>query len=393
VFNRAGDTPFWNLNGVLNHACAILLEEQQAHFSVPGFLIDDFFFFMYYKDMAYSVLGKMLIVFLLVVNSGRIFFLKYERVDTLAVLAPFAVIVALLQILAWNADLFSVLLLAVSLLAFFTNIHGLARSASRLYVDHYSPVFIIFSVVILVSSLLTGILIIRYAPVNIKASDFGVIETKKRLTGSFATGFSEAAYTDRTNAQFYIYKPSSKKTNDIVVIVGSDKRGDAEAYRPYMIMLAGEGYTVITCDFYANDGRWFNSIADQYMIRRFATLISYMNSREQFLKQKDFYTFGMIREYKAMMNIADAEFGSGRKFFIVSDGMADTAADDVMNLSGGRIQGVFLLDSVPEYRTPGFGFVEQTDPLVGAYFGLARDKTLFIPRYLVLKSIDALKGR
>ncbi|MCK9169674.1 MAG: hypothetical protein M0P01_04605 [Treponema sp.] len=343
--------------------------------------------------MTYSVLGQMLIVFLLVINSGRIFFLKYERVDTLAVLAPFAVIVALLQIIAWNADLFSVLLLAVSFLAFFTNIHGLARSASRLYVDHYSPVFIIFSVVILVSSLLTGFLIIRYAPVIIKASDFGVTESRKRLTGSFRDGFSEAVYTDKTNAQFYVYTPSKKKVDDLVVIVGSDKRGDAAAYRPYMIMLAGEGYTVITCDFCANDGRWFNSIADQHLIRRFAMLISYMNNSEQFLKQKDFYTFGMIREYKAMMNITGTEFGSGKKFFIVSDGMADTAADDVMKQSGGSVQGVFTLDSIPEYRTAGFGFVEQTDPLVSACFGLPRDKTLFIPRYLVVKTIDAIKGK
>jgi hypothetical protein len=339
----------------------------------------------------YSVLGEMLIVFLLVINSSRIFFLKYERVDTLAVLAPFAVIVVLLQIIAWNADFISILLLAVSLLAFFTNMHSLACTASRLYVDHYSPVFIIFSVFILIASSLAGVLIARYAPVSIKASDFSVIETKKRLTGSFTNGFSEAAYMSRTDAQLYVYKPSTAHTDDVVVIVGTDKRGDAAAYRPYMILLAREGYTVITCDFSTKDSRWFNSIADWRIVRRFAMLVSYMSDRKKFQQQKNFYTFCMLREYKAMMDIADAESGSSRKFFIVSDGMADTAAVDVMKQSGRKVQGVFALDCIPEYKTPGFGFIEQTDPLVAAYLGQARDKTLFIPRYLVLKSVNAIK--
>lgn len=345
--------------------------------------------------MTYSVLGELLIVFLLVVNSSRIFFLKYERVDTLAVLAPLAVVVALLQTAAWNADFISILILAVSLLALFTNMHSLARSASGLYVDHYSPVFIFFSVVVLICSLLTGVVIVKFAPVSVNASDSGVTETKIRLTGSFARGFSDAGYTDRTDAQLYVYKPadtkSAEQTDNTVVIVGSDKRGDAAAYRPYMILLAEKGYTVVTCDFSAKDGGWFNTIADRRIVRRFAMLVAYLNDKEQFVRQKDFYTFGMIREYKAMMDIADKKFGSGRKFLIVSDGMADTAAVDVMKQSGGRVQGVFALDSISEYKTPGFGFVEQTDPLVASYFGLARDNTLFIPRYAVLKSVEAFK--
>jgi hypothetical protein len=346
--------------------------------------------------MTYSALGEMLVVFLLVINSSRIFFLKYERVDTLAVLAPLAVIVALLQIAAWNADFISILLLAVSFLAFLTNIHSLARSASKLYVDHYSPVFILFSVVILVCSLLTGVLIIKFAPVNSKPSDYGAAEKKVRLTGSFREGFSEAGYSDRTDALLSLYSPENSvsaagQSDGSVVIVGCDKRGDAAAYRPYMILLAGKGYTVVTCDFYAKDGRWFNTAADWRIVRRFAMLVSYLKDKEQFARQKDFYTFSMVREYKAVMDYIDRNSGGGGKFFIVSDGMTDTAAADVMKQSGGRVQGIFALDSIAEYKTAGFGFIEQTDPFAASYFGLRRDKTLFIPRYMVLKSTNAMK--
>jgi hypothetical protein len=341
--------------------------------------------------MSYSVLGEMLVAFLLIVNSSRIFFLRYERIDTLAVLSPVALFIILLQIIAWNADVISVLLLVISIISLFTNMHALVRSASRLYVDHYSPVFIIFSVIIFAGSLFMTFILVKYSPVSIKASDFNVIETKIRFKGSFAGGFTEAGYTDGTDAELYVYEPANGKSAHEIVLVGCDKRGDTESYRPYMILLANEGYTVAACDFSAQDGKWFNTIADWHIIRRLAMCISYLKDKDQFERQKDFYTFGMIREYTAMENIVSAKFGS-RQFFLVSDRMSGTAAGDVMRESGGKVKGIFALDSIAEYKTPGFGCIEQTDPLLASFFGYTRDKTLFIPRYLVLKTVNVVKG-
>jgi len=342
--------------------------------------------------MPYSVLGELLVVFLLVINSSRIFFLKYGRVDTLAALAPLAVLIAVLQLFAWYADFFSVLLLGAAVIALCTNIHALSRSAARLYVDHYSPVFILFSVFVLLLSLLAGVLIVKYPPVSVKASEFGVIETKTRLTGSFAGGFSDVGYTDRTDALLYTYAPADGNSPGPVVLVGCDKRGDAAAYRPYMILLASKGYTVLACDFSTKDGKWFSSAGNWRVVRRFVMLLSYFRDKNQFDRQKDFYTFGMLREYKALVQIVSAKFGESRKLFIVSDGMGNTAAADIKKQSAGRIQGLFRLDSVPEYKTPGFGCLEQTEPILAAYFGLGRDRTLFIPRYLVIKTEAAVKA-
>lgn len=340
--------------------------------------------------MSYSVLGEMLVAFLLIVNSSRIFFLRYERIDTLAVLSPAALFIILLQIIAWNADFISVLLLIISIISLFTNMHALARSASRLYVDHYSPVFIIFSVIILVCSLFSTFVLVKYSPVEVKASDFNVIETKTRFKGSFSEGFTKAGYTDGTDAVLYVYEPASGKSAPEIVLVGCDKRGDAERYRPYMILLANEGYTVAACDFRAQDGKWFNTIADWHIIRRLAMCLSYLKDKKQFERQKDFYTFGMIREYTAMENIVSAKFG-GRQYFLVSDGMSVTAAGDVMRESGGKVKGIFALDSIAEYKTPGLGCIEQTDPLLASFLGYTRDKALFIPRYLVLKTVKAME--
>ena len=340
--------------------------------------------------MAYSALGELLIVFLLIVSSGRIFFLKYERIDTLAALAPAAFIISILQILAWNADIISVSLFVLSALAVITNIHALSRSAARLYVDHYSPVFIIFSVIVLLASVSGAVVIFRFAPVNVKPSDFGVSEKKLRMAGTFESGFIPAASFERSSADVYVYARTDGAAKNKTVILGCDKRGDAANYRPYMILLAKEGYTVITCDFYAEDGRWFTSPADWKYFRRFAMLIEFISQKTAFMKQKEFYTFGMMREFRAMETIAEKLFPGNGKYFLVSDVMGDTAAKELRKQNPRTISGMISLDSVMEYKTPGFGCVEQTDPLTAWYFGCSRDAKLFIPRYLVLQTVKAM---
>src|SRR5574344_576392 len=340
--------------------------------------------------MVYSALGELLVVFLLIVSCGRIFFLKYERIDTLAVLAPAAFIIRILQILAWNADIISASLFVLSVLAVLTNIHALSRSAARLYVDHYSPVFIIFSVVVLLASVLSAVVIFKFAPVNVKPSDFGVSETKLRMSGTFESGFTPVTSFERSSADVYMYTRADGTGKNKTVLVGCDKRGDAANYRPYMILLAKEGYTVLACDFYAEDGHWFTTPADWKYFRRFAMCIEFVSEKTAFMKQKEFYTFGMMREYKAMETIADKLSPGKGKYFLVSDVMGDTAAKELRKQNPRKISGMISLDSVMEYKTPGFGCVEQTAPLAAWYFGCRRDTKLFIPRYLVLQTVKAM---
>ena len=339
--------------------------------------------------MSNSVLGNLLVAFLLVAASSRIFFLKHERVDAVAVLVPLAFVASVLQIVAWNADAVSMLLFVLSCLAFFVNIRALSRVAAKSYADVYSPVFIVLSMLIAIASLAAAFLAVRYAPVNMMPKTYDVVETKTRLVGNFTDGFKEAGYFALSDATLYLYEPLGEKKSDAVVIVGSDKRGDAASYRPYMMLLAQKGYAVLTCDFYVD--AWFSSLFDTRYVRRLAMLVSFFYDAERFSRQKDFYTFNMRREYAAMMALACQRFGDDVRFCIICDGMADNAAVDIVRQDASNVMSALALDSISEYRTPGFGFIEQTDPLLAAYFGHARDKTAFIPRYLVLQTIKRLE--
>ena len=74
-----------------------------THFEPPA-SIAHFICFSYDTPMVHSMFGDLLAAALLAVSSARIFFLKYERVDTLAVLVPVSLAVIVLQILSWNVD-------------------------------------------------------------------------------------------------------------------------------------------------------------------------------------------------------------------------------------------------------------------------------------------------
>ena len=140
-----------------------------------------------------SFLGEVLILVLLVINSCRIFFLKYGKIDALTVLAPVCVILSVLQIIAWNADFFSILIFTVSAAAFFINFRALLRFASGLYVDHYSIAFKTGAALILfVSAVSLGILL-YFRPVIVQPSDYKAVQSKVRLVGSFVGGFHTAS--------------------------------------------------------------------------------------------------------------------------------------------------------------------------------------------------------
>ena len=68
--------------------------------------------------MSNAVVGILIILFLIILNCGRLFFLKFGRVDVLTLLAPLCVILSILQIIAWKADFFSLILLGISVFCF-----------------------------------------------------------------------------------------------------------------------------------------------------------------------------------------------------------------------------------------------------------------------------------
>ena len=54
------------------------------------------------------------------------------------------------------------------------------------------------------------------------------------------------------------------------------------------------------------------------------------------------------------------------------------------------IAGVLKLTNIEEYKTSGYGCIEQTDPLLAMALGFGRDKTLKTPKLLAAKTVEVL---
>ena len=308
--------------------------------------------------------GEVLILVLLIINSSRMFFLKYGKIDALTVLAPVSVVLSILQIVAWNIDVFSILILAVSLFAFFVNFRALLRFASGLYVDHYSAAFKIGAFFELLSSAAILAFLIYFCPAIIRPSDYAVTETKIRLSGSFSGGFHTAAFFEHADGIMTVVRPDeTENVRKTAVILVPDKRADTYQYLPLLYMIAQNGYTVYSADFFARDMKWFHSAADIRMFRRFSFICAYLKNTFRFESEKEFYAFNTSREISAAVDFIRGTEPPETSVFLIGDWMAETALSDFAKLHADSVAGILNLCDFEEYKTPGFGFVRQREPL------------------------------
>lgn len=309
-------------------------------------------------------LGEVLILVLLIINASRMFFLKYGKIDALTVLAPLSVVLSILQIAAWNIDVFSILILGTSLFAFFVNFRALLRFSSGLYVDHYSIAFKIGAFFVLLISAATLTAVVYFHPAAVKASDYSVTETKIRLSGSFNGGFHPASFFERADGSMTICRPdTAAEAQKTAVLLVPDKRADTYYYFPLMYMLAEKGYTVYSADFFSRDMKWFHSAADIRILRRFAFVCTYLKNKFRFETEKEFYTFNSFREINAAVDFINSAENSELNIFLIGDWMAETALSDFAKLHADSVAGILNLCDFEEYKTPGFGFVRQREPL------------------------------
>lgn len=325
--------------------------------------------------MENSVIGELLILFLLILCCGRMFFLKFGRIDSLAILAPICVALSVLQILAWNVDFFSIVILCISIFSFFTNFRALLRLFSGLFIDHYSLAFKSGAIFVLLFSFMTAFFLIKFYPHPIKASSHGVKKETFRLKGTFNGGFEKALPFELSNGILFKYEPidNAQIKNEKIIVI-PDKRADSISYFPYMILLSKKGYSVYSADFFSKDLRWTHNAGDSRYFRHIYMILDYLKVPEHFKVLKDFFSYNSLREIKQMVRLVQ-EDSPNCKVFIIGDWMANAALDDFAKENGENLCGTLKLDSLEDYATPGFGFVQLTSPFNAYLLNFPADRT------------------
>lgn len=336
------------------------------------------------------ILGEWLILSLLFLNCIRIFFIKYGKVDVLTVLAPVCVILSVLQIVAWGVYLYSAVILFISIFCFFTNFRAFLRFKAGLLVDHYSAAFKIGEVMVLLLTLGVGALLVYFRPGNTRPSDYSAEIKKIRLSGDFTGGFSESLPFQLAQGEVILVQPADERNfNGQSIIVMADKSATAAEYMPLMLNFAGNGFKVFSGEFYARDMKWCHSGADFKFFRRSMLFHDRLFDLKQFEMQKQFFTFNIEKEFGAMLKLVKDETlrddGTFEPVYLVGDWMSGIALPEFKADNADSVSGYALLTDFEEYQTPGFGFIQSTDPLLAYKMGLEKDLNFTVARTIAEK--------
>ena len=385
--------------------------------------------------------GELLIFVLLFVINLRVFFVNSVKRDPIVAFAPLTFILSIIQIFSWGVDVFTILGIILSFLVLLSNFHALFRYTERLYVDHYSVLMKVWAIFTDILSLGAITCLIIFAPMELKNRSANVIETKSKYSGNFTTGFESLKAFDKLSAILYEYEKapepinpheenhsennslsdvksetaenvekeqqsqaesnnaiedvekSTENTTKNIVLFVPDKRGDTYNYRPYLQLLASTSrdFIVLSGDFYANDCKWFHSFADLKVNRNFAMVINSIKDQRKFSASRELYTYNISRECQQLLTMINEKYGKDCKIFLISDGMSNDGVSDFAKHHPDIVTGHFKLDSVPEYKSSGYGFIAETNPLLNAYLGLPRERKFETPKLLVEKTKELIK--
>ena len=341
--------------------------------------------------------GELLVFILLFLTNVRVFFVHHVKRDPLVMLAPFTFLIAILQIFAWGVDAFTFFGLVLAIFVLLSNFHALFRYMEALFVDHYSPLMKTWAIFTSLLSILAITSTVYYAPVEKKNFDLGITETQLLYKGSFRSGFEKAEPFSKKNLILTKFSPFDNTNNhsDLIVLLMPDKRADTINYKPYLQELAVNGITVYSADFYTDDGQWLHAAGDAKILRRLAMACHSVLNNQWFMGQREYYTYNISQEYNALIPLLEeinaTENGTANsKFFLITDVMATTAASDFQKKAPEKIAGILQLDSIEDYKTAGYGLVEQTDPLLAGVLGTKRDSSYKTPKALAKATVEAL---
>jgi len=322
-----------------------------------------------------KIASEILILIMLIMNTGRVMTLRKPNRDPLVMLAPLAFLLASLSLFAFSADVFLISILILSFFILLSNFHALIRYSSHLIIDRYSILMKIWAWITFILAVGLLLIIIIFRPVNISDRNHNITITTENYSGNFSRGFVPAERFNKSTGFVSEFKNKDAGDDNTVILFISDKRGDTEFYKPFLIELADSGITTVSADFYARDVRWLHTLEDSRIFRRLGLVLRSLINNQNYKFQREFYTFNFSREIETMVPLLEKKYGTEISIFLVTDEMGVTAAEDYINENPKRLSGIFDLSSVPEYKTPGYGFIEQTDPFLGKILGVKRDNS------------------
>ncbi|MCR4822892.1 MAG: hypothetical protein K5873_08500 [Treponema sp.] len=359
-----------------------------------------------------NFISQILVLILLFFSSARVFSLKHSRVDCFAAFASLALISTLFIFVCFDFSLVNFSLFLLALLVFFINFRAILRLNAQLIVDSYSPIFIVFSIISLILTLGLAFVIILFRPVKYTEKDFNAIKERYTLSGNISNLHIRESYLsgERFSGNLFIYRPvildnitEELYSKNPTLIFTPGIRANVQNYEPYLMLLAGKGYKVMAADLYTSDTKVLSKNSDSFFGQTLLDTKFFRRAAALHLDSKNPKDFEKLilenqslasRKYSALTKLGLEIFGDDTRFFYLVDGVdfdsIYSVIDEFNTEPYANAQGFFSMNRIDEYKTPGFGFIEQTDVILAHQKGIPREDKFFIPRYVANKTIEAI---
>ena len=186
-----------------------------------------------------------------------------------------------------------------------------------------------------------------------------------------------------------IQEPAQENTSErpIIVFAGTSV-GTVEQYEPYILFLSKNGFTVCAADLYTRDMHIYEGASNRRFARRIRTLYNYLQDKTEFEATKKKELLLSRQKYERLTELVLDLFGESQTVYYITDGVSFDTINAVIEAFPKNAVGFYSLNRIPEYKTQGFGFIQQTDILLAKYFSMKRDSSFFIPRYVANKTKD-----
>ena len=334
--------------------------------------------------------GQIIIYLFIIINASRVFFSKHIKKDSLVILAPVSLILAVSNIFAYGLHGITIQLFLIACLSVITNVHSLLRYSEKLFIDRFSIIMKSSCVLIILFSIISSIFLLANNPAEVDKKSLNVDIKTAYYEGSFRNGFEPAQVFSKKAVYFTEYKKQglSDSPKNVVVFV-SDKRGDSMNYKPFLQILANTGFTVCTFDFYTDDLDW-GVQHNERIWRSYELIQKSLKDKDPYAADRKKYEYNITIECNGLIPLLEERYGKDCKYYFIADGIAVKPVKEFVASNPEKTTGVFCLDSISEYAGAGFGNIEMTNPFISRKMDIKKDKTAFIPKYLAKKASEAI---
>ncbi len=319
-----------------------------------------------------QLLSELTILFLLLLASARIYFKHAERKDPLSIIPFIALVCAACNLMAWGVRAQELLITGLSFWVFIWNFRALLRLNQSLIIDRHSALFILISSINCVLTLTAILFVIFFRPVTLNLAKEGIEKQITRYCGNLTDGYGE---NDEINVQktldFIQYKQREDKgeaSKGTIVFLPAEC-ASVSMYEPFLVKLVRDGYTVYSADFFSDDVQLREDIPFPRETKRFFFVRSRLAESEAY---KSWCSEKKEAVFLAMFESMEKLIPSTEKLIIVGDSLPKNLYTSLI-WKNTRFARCFDIANINDYTTPGWGPVEQTDPLLALILGFSRD--------------------